>query len=175
MKKEITINENELNQIINKSINENIDEWGGWGAFKTAKNTFKRQDRYQKRYNDAVQQGKMNKAIRNAGKLDREKSRVNTARQMMGLQPFPYNENDKPDFAGDKNMVMKFQTWVNANSQQGPILAVDGIWGPKSQAAFNEWIKVMKQQLGQTAEQNYLDNNAAKISQNSTKLSYPQQ
>ena len=169
------ITEQELNQIITDCINEELDEWGGWGAFKTAKNTFKRQDRYQRRYNDAVKKGKMNKAIRNAGKLEREKSRVDAARQMMGVKEFPYNEGDKPDFATDKDMVMKFQSWVNANSQQGPVLAVDGLWGPKSQAAFNEWIKVMKQQLGQTAQQTQFDDNVAKISKGTPTLKYPQQ
>ena len=169
------ITEQELNQIITNCINEELDEWGGWGPFKTAKNTFKRQDRYQRRYDDAVKKGNMRKAIRNAGKLEREKARVDAARQMMGVKEFPYNEGDRPEFANDKNMVMKFQSWVNANSKQGPVLAVDGLWGPKSQAAFNEWIKVMKQQIGQTAQQTQFDNNVKKIAQGTQPLSYPTQ
>lgn len=143
----IQITEQELNRLIVECVNEEIDEWGGWGFMKTAKGTQRRQDRYQRKYDDAVRKGKMNKAIRMKGRLDREKGRVDTARQMMGVQPFPYNEGNAPDFANDATMVQKFQSWVNANSQRGPVLAVDGKWGPKSQAAFDEWVKTMKQQI----------------------------
>ena len=42
-------------------------------------------------------------------------------------------------FSGDKMRVGKFQTWFNANF--GGKLVIDGIWGPKTQGAWNMWLQ----------------------------------
>lgn len=41
-------------------------------------------------------------------------------------------------YKGNRQKIGQFQTWFNDN--MGGRLAVDGIWGPKSEAAYQQWL-----------------------------------
>ena len=49
-----------------------------------------------------------------------------------------YDPNQPGPFANDKYRTMQFQTWFNDNMRGN--LVVDGIWGPKTQAAWSQWV-----------------------------------
>lgn len=145
-----TLTESQLINLVEQCTRETLNEWGGWGFMKTAKGTQRRQDRWNQKLANAEANGNEKKAARMQDKLGREATRINASREAMGVKAFPYNPGDKADFANDKQKVMQFQTWVNQNSQNGQqVLVVDGIWGPKTQGAFDAWINTMKEQLGE--------------------------
>lgn len=55
-------------------------------------------------------------------------------------QPKKYNPNEPAPFANVKPRVMQFQTWFNDKMEPQMPLAVDGIWGQYTQAAWAQWL-----------------------------------
>jgi hypothetical protein len=60
-------------------------------------------------------------------------------------QPSSYYPEDYP-YKADRYKTAQFQTWYNQNF--GGKLVVDGIWGPKTEAAYQQWRSSTMRQTG---------------------------
>ena len=140
MKRKVTINEEKLNEMIFNAIMESIDEYQFLGIGNPSMNQYQnRANRQLNRAERAYNRGNVqraekllnksgrNQALADAGKTYDAQSQQQT--QDIAGQPAP--------FAQDKEEVMKFQTWAKQNKTYGG--NIDGLWGPKSQAAWDAY------------------------------------
>lgn len=152
----LELNEQTLNAYLSEAINEELEEIFGlsraernakWG-YEWDPNISNRQNRLNRNMNKAQIKaaGYRNFDEYQAGELGDEGDEGAQGQQQ---QQYPeLQAGQRPEFANDRNSVGKFQTWYNHNFNGN--LVVDGIWGPKTQAAFDQWVA----QQGNTAQQN---------------------
>lgn len=67
-------------------------------------------------------------------------------------QEYPYKNN--------KQKTGQFQTWFNQN--MGGHLVVDGIWGPRTEAAYQQWVSRANSRLNENKNRRYLSEKAFK-------------
>lgn len=157
----IKLTEAQLHAYLNEAINEELDEIFGW-----SRSELNQKYGYQWDPNKSAAQ---NRAARRANKYDMRSKGYRNAQEYEAGEGHAYNrqqqqvpqQNDNYDyeesqdmgfvpgqpapFANEKYKVGQFQTWFNQN--MGGKLVVDGIWGPRTQAAWDQWVN---QQQGGT-------------------------
>lgn len=143
------MNEEQFKKYIQAIIKEEVDErfmgipsrkdlnnkWGyQWDDSLSAK-----QNKRQRAVNKAT--------IKAAGYNNAEEYEAGTGHRY-GKEPEAQQEapqeipSDYP-YKGNRQKTGQFQTWFNLPPEQGGMggnLVVDGIWGPKTEAAYQEWL-----------------------------------
>lgn len=150
----VKLDEQQLKAYINEAVQQELDEilglsraernakWGyEWDPNLSAK---------QNRRNRNLQKAQIRAAeYRNydeyaAGKRLNEQQEPEAEPQQQQAQiptEYPY-KNDRT--ATGKYKIGQFQTWFNQNMGGG--LVVDGIWGPKTEAAYRQWLATQNKQ-----------------------------
>lgn len=137
----IKLNEETLKKYINEAISEEMDEIFGLSrAEKNAKWGYQWDPNLSAKQNKRLRD--VNKAnIRAAGYNNAEEYEAGTGHRY-GEEPEAQQEiqqipSEYP-YKSDRQKTGQFQTWFNQN--MGGRLVVDGIWGPKTEAAYQQWL-----------------------------------
>ena len=146
----LELNEATLNAYINEAIDEELDEiWGlsrsemndKWG-YRWDDNLTNAQNRAQRKLNKANIKAK---GYRNAQEYEAgEGHAYGQEAPQEPEQPVEQPVQEIPSqypYKSDKQKTGQFQTWFNEN--MGGKLVVDGIWGPKTEAAYQQWLQSM--------------------------------
>ena len=143
----IKLNEEALKKYINEAISEEMDEIFGLSrAEKNAKWGYQWDDNLSAKQNRRLRD--LNRAnIRAAGYNNAEEYEAGTGYRY-GEEPVedePEAQQEAPQeipsdypYKNDRQKTGQFQTWFNQNMGGG--LVVDGIWGPKTEAAYQQWL-----------------------------------
>lgn len=146
----IKLNEEQLKNYINEAISEEMDEIFGLSrADKNAKWGYQWDDSLSAKQNRRLRD--VNRAnIRAAGYNNAEEYEAGTgyrygeepveepeSQQQQAQIPTEYPYKNDRTVTG-KYKIGQFQTWFNQNMGGG--LVVDGIWGPKTEAAYQQWL-----------------------------------
>lgn len=142
----IKLNEEQLKNYINEAISEEMDEIFGLSrAEKNAKWGYQWDPNLSAKQNRRLRD--VNKAnIRAAGYNNAEEYEAGTGYRY-GEEPVeePEVQQEAPQevpsdypYKTDRQKTGQFQTWFNQN--MGGRLVVDGIWGPKTEAAYQQWL-----------------------------------
>ena len=136
----IKLDESALKAYINEAVNEEMDEIFGLSrAEKNAKwgyewdpNLSAKQNRRLRAVNKAniKAAGYRNYDEYAAGEEPIEQEPEYEGHQAQIPEEYPYKS--------DRQKTGQFQTWFNAN--MGGRLVVDGIWGEKTEAAYQQWL-----------------------------------
>lgn len=146
----LQLDEQTLNTYINQAINEELNEFLGLSrAEKNAKWDYTWDPNLsakQNRRNRDLQRAQIRAAgYRNydeyaAGKgLDEPQN--GEPKQEPVAEPQTQIPAEYP-YKNDRQKTGQFQTWFNQN--MGGKLVVDGIWGPKTEAAYQQWLATQK-------------------------------
>ena len=148
----LQLDEQTLNAYINQAINEEINEFLGLSRDeKNAKWGYqwndKLSDEQNKRLRDLNRANIRAAGYKNAAEYEAgEGHRYGAApEQEQEIQQIP---NEYP-YKNDKQKTGQFQTWFNLPVAQGGMggnLVVDGIWGPKTEAAYQQWLSAQNKQ-----------------------------
>lgn len=163
MPQKITLNEETLKRYINEIIKEELDErfmWipsrndlnNKWG-YQWDNNLTTQQNRKNRRLNKAMikQQNFKNHAeymAANGHAVNQQPEEYGEGQDggaQRPAQPSSYYPEDYP-YKADRHKTAQFQTWYNQNF--GRKLVVDGIWGPKTEAAYQQWRSSTMRQTG---------------------------
>ncbi len=139
----IKLNERTLEAYINQAINEELEEYG-WGkkgrnekwGYEWDNNLSRKQNRRNRNVQKALikQRGYRNHDEYMAGEghaiNQNPESQEEPIQQAQYPSEYPYKT--------DRQKTGQFQTWFNQN--MGGNLVVDGIWGPKTEAAYQQWL-----------------------------------
>ena len=150
----LQLDEQTLNAYINQAINEEINEFLGLSrADKNAKWGYTWDPSLstkQNRRNRDLQRAQIRAAGYNnydeyaAGKgLDEAQEPKAEPQQQQAQIPTEYPYKNDRTVTG-KYKIGQFQTWFNQN--MGGKLAVDGIWGPKTESAYQQWLATQNRQ-----------------------------
>ena len=142
----IKLNEETLKKYINEAISEEMDEIFGLSrAEKNAKWGYQWDDSLSAKQNRRLRD--LNRAnIRAAGYNNAEEYEAGNGHRY-GEEPAeePETQQEAPQeipsvypYKSDRQKTGQFQTWFNQNMGGG--LVVDGIWGPKTEAAYQQWL-----------------------------------
>jgi len=140
----LQLDEQTLNAYINQAINEELNEFLGLSrAEKNAKWGYTWDPNLstkQNRRNRDLQRAQIRAAGYNnydeyaAGEgLDEPQKPEAEPQQQQAQIPTEY------PYKNDRQKTGQFQTWFNQN--MGGKLVVDGIWGPKTEAAYQQWLQ----------------------------------
>jgi len=141
----IKLNEEQLKNYINEAISEEMDEIFGLSrAEKNAKWGYQW---------DPNLSAKQNRRLRDVNKANIRAAGYNNAEEYEAGTGYRYGEEpvEEPEsqqeiqqipsdypYKSDRQKTGQFQTWFNQN--MGGRLVVDGIWGPKTEAAYQQWL-----------------------------------
>jgi hypothetical protein len=138
----IKLNEEQLKNYINEAISEEMDEIFGLSrAEKNAKWGYQWDPNLSAKQNRRLRD--VNRAnIRAAGYNNAEEYEAGTGHRY-GEEPEAQQEAPQEipsnyPYKNDRQKTGQFQTWFNQNMGGG--LVVDGIWGPKTEAAYQQWL-----------------------------------
>lgn len=141
----LELNEHTLEAYINQAINEELNEF--WGLSQGEKNA---KWGYEWDPSLSTKQNKRNRDVQKA--LIKQKGYRNHDEYMAG-EGHAINQTTEPQeepqqqqaqypgeypYKADRQKTGQFQTWFNQN--MGGNLDVDGIWGPKTEAAYQQWL-----------------------------------
>ncbi len=136
------LNEEQLKKYISEAISEELDEILGLSrAEKNAKWGYQWDQNLsakQNRRNRDLQRAQIRAAGYNnydeyaAGEGLDEPQEPETEPQQQAQIPTEY------PYKSDRQKTGQFQTWFNQN--MGGKLVVDGIWGPKTESAYQQWL-----------------------------------
>ena len=143
----IKLNEEQLKAYINEAISEEMDEI--FGLSRAEKNA-----KWGYQWNPNLS-AKQNRRLRDVNKANIRAAGYNNAEEYEAGTGHRYGEEpaeDEPEtqqdvqqeipsdypYKTDKQKTGQFQTWFNQN--MGGRLVVDGIWGPKTEAAYQQWL-----------------------------------
>ena len=143
----IKLNEEQLKAYINEAISEEMDEI--FGLSRAEKNA-----KWGYQWNPNLS-AKQNRRLRDVNKANIRAAGYNNAEEYEAGTGHRYGEKpaeDEPEtqqdvqqeipsdypYKTDKQKTGQFQTWFNQN--MGGRLVVDGIWGPKTEAAYQQWL-----------------------------------
>ena len=143
----IKLNEEQLKAYINEAISEEMDEI--FGLSRAEKNA-----KWGYQWNDNLS-AKQNRRLRDVNRANIRAAGYNNAEEYEAGTGHRYGEKpaeDEPEtqqdvqqeipsdypYKTDKQKTGQFQTWFNQN--MGGRLVVDGIWGPKTEAAYQQWL-----------------------------------
>ena len=148
----LKLTEAQLNAYINQALNEELNEF--WGLSRAEKN-----NKWGYQWDDNLT-ASQNKAQRNLNKANIKAAGYRNAQEYEAGEGHAYGKPQQQmppaddyeeqasgmdfipgqpaPFANEKYKVGQFQTWFNQNA--GGKLVVDGIWGPKTQAAWDQWV-----------------------------------
>ena len=143
------LDEQTLNAYINQAINEELNEflglsrgkknakWGyTWDPNLSTKQNKRNRDLQRAQIRAA---GYKNYDEYAAGEgLDEPQESENKPQQRQAQVPTEY------PYKNDRQKTGQFQTWFNQN--MGGSLAVDGIWGPKTEFAYQQWLATQNEQ-----------------------------
>lgn len=142
------LNEEALKKYINEAISEEMDEILGlsrgeknakWG-YEWDKNLSKKQNRKNRRVNKAQ--------ILAAGYKNYDEYAAGEGlNEPEGQEEQPETQEQIPadyPYKSDRQKTGQFQTWFNQN--MGGRLVVDGIWGPRTEAAYQQWLAAQNEQ-----------------------------
>ena len=140
----LELNEQTLETYINEAINEELDEILGlsrseinnkWG-YEWDPNLSRKQNVRNRRVQKALikQRGYRNHDEYQAG----EGHAINQNPEPQEQQQQQAQVPSEYPYKSDKQKTGQFQTWFNQN--MGGKLVVDGIWGPKTEAAYQQWL-----------------------------------
>lgn len=159
MSKKITISEQELREHLYQIISEEIDErFLGIPSRKDLNNKWGYQ------WDDSLS-AKQNRRLRNVNKANIKAQGYRNAGEYEAGEGHAYGE---PEDAGydydqqvqgpqypsvypyknDRNKTAQFQTWFNLPTSDGGMgghLVVDGIWGNRTEAAYQQWLNTVNQ------------------------------
>lgn len=139
------LNEEQLKKYINEAISEELDEI--LGLSRSEKNA---KWGYQW---DPNLSAKQNKRLRDVNKANIRAAGYNNAQEYEAGTGHRYGEEpvEEPEaqqeiqqipseypYKNDRQKTGQFQTWFNQN--MGGRLVVDGIWGPRTEAAYQQWL-----------------------------------
>lgn len=134
----LELNEKTLNTYTNEAVQEELSEILGlsraeknakWG-YEWDNNLTAAQNRALRRVNKANIKAK---GYRNYDEYQAGESPIEEPEQEQQMEiptEYPYKAN--------RQKTGQFQTWFNDN--MGGKLVVDGIWGPKTEAAYQQWL-----------------------------------
>ena len=141
----IKLNEEQLKNYINEAISEEMDEIFGLSrAEKNAKWGYQW---------DPNLSAKQNRRLRDVNRANIRAAGYNNAEEYEAGTGYRYGEEpvEEPEaqqetqqipsdypYKSDRQKTGQFQTWFNQN--MGGRLAVDGIWGPRTEAAYQQWL-----------------------------------
>ena len=141
----IKLNEEQLKNYINEAISEEMDEIFGLSrAEKNAKWGYQW---------DPNLSAKQNRRLRDVNRANIRAAGYNNAEEYEAGTGYRYGEEpvEEPEaqqetqqipsdypYKSDRQKTGRFQTWFNQN--MGGRLAVDGIWGPRTEAAYQQWL-----------------------------------
>lgn len=141
----IKLNEEQLKNYINEAISEEMDEIFGLSrAEKNAKWGYQW---------DPNLSAKQNRRLRDVNKANIRAAGYNNAEEYEAGTGYRYGEEpvEEPEsqqeiqqipsdypYKSDRQKTGQFQTWFNQN--MGGRLVIDGIWGPKTEAAYQQWL-----------------------------------
>ena len=131
------LNESEMDEILGLSRSERNAKWGyQWDPNLSAK-----QNRRNRDVQKAMirQQGYNNHAEYEAG----EGRAFNQQPQQQQPQQPVQQAPDEYPYKADRQKTAQFQTWFNQNF--GGQLQVDGIWGPRTEQAYKQWLSQQNQ------------------------------
>lgn len=142
MEQKINLDERTLKAYINEAINEELNEF--WGLSRGEKNA---KWGYEWDPNLSSKQNRRNRNVQKA--LIKQKGYRNhdeyEAGEGHGLNQNPEQEAPQQaqfpseyPYKSNKQKTGQFQTWFNQN--MGGKLIVDGIWGPKTEQAYQQWL-----------------------------------
>lgn len=147
----IKLNEEQLKNYINEAISEEMDEIFGLSrSEKNAKWGYQWDPNLSAKQNRRLRD--VNKAnIKAAGYRNADEYEAGTgyrygeepAEEPEAKQEIQQIPSDYP-YKSDRQKTGQFQTWFNQN--MGGRLAVDGIWGPKTEAAYQQWLTAQNEQ-----------------------------
>jgi hypothetical protein len=143
----IKLNEEALKKYINETISEEMDEI--FGLSRAEKNA-----KWGYQWDDSLS-GKQNRRLRDLNRANIRAAGYNNAEEYEAGTGYRYGEEpaeDEPEtqqdtqqeipsdypYKTDRQKTGQFQTWFNQN--MGGRLVVDGIWGPKTEAAYQQWL-----------------------------------
>ena len=138
----IKLNEEQLKNYINEAISEEMDEIFGLSrAEKNAKWGYQWDPNLSAKQNRRLRD--VNRAnIRAAGYNNAEEYEAGTGHRYVeepeAQQEAPQEIPSNYPYKNDRQKTGQFQTWFNQNMGGG--LVVDGIWGPKTEAAYQQWL-----------------------------------
>ena len=152
----LQLDEQTLNIYIRRAINEELNEfWGLSQAERDAKWGYKRNNSLSAKQNRRLRA--INKAnIKAAGYRNADEYEAGTGYRY-GEEPVeePETQQETQQFPSEypykndrtvtgKYKTGQFQTWFNQNMNGR--LVVDGIWGPKTEAAYQQWLATQNKQ-----------------------------
>lgn len=143
----IKLNEEALKKYINEAISEEMDEI--FGLSRAEKNA-----KWGYQWDDNLS-AKQNRRLRDLNRANIRAAGYNNAEEYEAGTGYRYGEEpaeDEPEaqqdvqqeipsdypYKTDRQKTGQFQTWFNQNMGGG--LVVDGIWGPKTEAAYQQWL-----------------------------------
>ena len=141
----VKLNEEQLKNYINEAINEEMDE-----IFELSRAEKNAKWGYQW---DPNLSAKQNKRLRDVNKANIRAAGYNNAQEYEAGTGHRYGEEpvEEPEaqqeiqqipseypYKNDRQKTGQFQTWFNQN--MGGRLVVDGIWGPRTEAAYQQWL-----------------------------------
>ena len=162
MPKKMTISEQELRERLYQIISEEVDErFLGIPSRKDLNNKWGYQ------WDDSLS-AKQNRRLRNVNKANIRAQGYRNAEEYEAGEGRAYGEPEDGESDGygydqqgqgpqypsvypyksDKNKTAQFQTWFNIPTNEGGMggnLVVDGIWGNKTEAAYQQWLSTVNQ------------------------------
>jgi len=139
----IKLNEEELRKYIGEVLAEEVDErFLGIPSRKDLNNKWGYQW-------DNSLSAKQNRRLRDVNRANIRAAGYRNAEEYEAGEGHRYGETPTPEAApqefpteypykADRQKTGQFQTWFNQN--MGGNLVVDGIWGPKTEAAYQQWL-----------------------------------
>ena len=140
----IKLTENTLTAHINEAVQEELNEI--LGLSRNEKNA-----KWGYEWNDNLTPAQ-NRALRNVNKANiKAKGYRNYDEYRAGESPIEEPEQEQQmeipveyPYKANRQKTGQFQTWFNDN--MGGKLVVDGIWGPRTEAAYQQWINAQNKQ-----------------------------